>query len=115
MSNGPYAWLRQMSKFHHQFSFGHSFELFCLGNPFIQNFAAIKCTQLVVIDKRESSYVFFIIIIIIWIDTRLIKHINLLGLVLLRVNINKIEIFNLRINFSSLVTKQIGNFASQLT
>ena len=105
-----------MSKFHHQFSFGHSFELFCLGNSFIQNFAAIKCTPLVVIDKRENSYVFFIItIIIIWIDTRLIKHINLLGLVLLRVNINKIEISYLRINFSSLVTKQIGNFSSQLT
>ena len=87
-----------------------------LGNAFIQNFAAIKCTPLVVIDKRESGYVFFIIIIIIiWIDTRLIKHINLLGLVPLRVNINKIEIFNLRINFSSLVTKQIGNFSSQLT
>ena len=104
-----------MSKFHHQFSFGHSFELFCLGNSFIQNFTAIKCTPLVVIDKRESSYVFLIIIIIIiWIDTRLIKHINLLGLVLLRVNINKIEISYLRINFSSLVTKQIGNFSSQL-
>ena len=104
-----------MSKFHHQFSFGHSFELFCPGNSFIQNFAAIKCTPLVVTDRRENSYVFLIIIIIIWIDTRLIKHINLLGLVLLRVNINKIEISNLRINFSSLVTKQIGNFSSQLT
>ena len=104
-----------MSKFHHQFSFGHSFELFCLGNSFIQNFAAIKCTPLVGTDRRENSYAFFIIIIIIWIDTRLIKHIDLLGLVLLRVNINKKEIFNLRINFSSLVTKQIGNFASQLT
>ena len=86
-----------------------------LGNSFIQNFAAIKCTPLVVIDRRENSYAFFIIIIIIWIDTRLIKHINLLGLVLLRVNINKIEISNLRINFSSLVTKQIGNVSSQLT
>ena len=65
---------------------------------------------IVVIDKRESSYVFLIIIIIIiWIDTRLIKHINLLGLVPLRVNINKKDISNLRINFSSLVTKQIGN------
>ena len=86
-----------MSKFHHQFSFGHSFELFCPGNSFIQNFAAIKCTPLVVTDRRENSYVFLIIIIIIWIDTRLIKHINLLGLVPLRVNINKIEISYLRI------------------
>ena len=42
----------------------------------------LKCIPLVVIDRRENSYGIFHHYYYIWIDTRLMKHINLPGLAL---------------------------------
>ena len=113
VSNGPYTWLYQTSKFQHQFSFGYSFELFCIFLKIhlfklsqIYNFKTrlgkicsydvnakgyyhgpltlqpLKYIPLVVIDRRENSCGIFYHYYFSWIDTRLIKHINLPGLAL---------------------------------
>lgn len=144
MSNGPCAWLCQTSKFPHQFSFGYSFELFCiflgihlfklsqicnfktrLGEICSSDFNArgyyhgsltlqpLKCIPLVVIDRREtdSHGIFHHDYYFIWIDTRLMKHINLPGLALSQGQLTKKKI---PIYALTLATKQIRNFSSQL-
>ena len=125
MSNGPYARLCQTSKFHHQFSFGYSFELFCFSWEFIYSnfrkftiskrvlvkFARLTLTRrasyyhgpltlqplkyipLVAIDRRENSCGIFYHYYFTWIDTRLIKHINLPGLALSQGQLTKIKKF----------------------